>query len=79
MLIGEKFIKELLQMIDNNEDIKTEFKKVMKPFIEVLLKDIYPYIYLSLAFVLITFVLILGIFIFLLYNHNNRKVKIPYL
>jgi hypothetical protein len=75
MLIGEKFIKELLQMIDNNEDIKTEFKKVMKPFIELLLKDIYPYIYLSLAFVLITFLLILGIFILLIINHS-KKIKI---
>jgi hypothetical protein len=75
----DKFIRELLQMIDKNEDIKKEFKKVLRPFIELIMKDIYPYIYLSLAFVLITFVLILGIFIFLLYNHNNRKVKIPYL
>ena len=36
--------------------------------IELLLKDIYPYIYLSIIFVIISFLLILGIFVLLMRN-----------
>ena len=34
----------------------------MSPVIDMVLKEIYPYIYLSIIFVIISFLLILGIF-----------------
>ena len=50
------------------EDVKSEIKLLMSPLIEVMMSNIYPYIYLSLVFVIISFLLHLGIFILLLRN-----------
>lgn len=48
------------------EFMKTdEFKKCMRPFINMLLQEIYPYIYISILLVLVAFFLILAIFILL--------------
>ena len=55
------------------EDVKDEFKELMRPLIDMLIKEIYPYIFLSIIFVFISFLLILGIFILLLRN----KILIP--
>ena len=35
------------------EDIKNEFKHLMRPMLDVVLQEIYPYIYLTLMFVII--------------------------
>lgn len=43
-----------------------EFKKCMRPFISMLLQEIYPYIYISMLFVLVAFFLILAIFVLLM-------------
>lgn len=48
------------------EDVKSELKNLMTPIIDVMLVDIYPYIYISLILVIISFLLHLGIFILLL-------------
>ena len=64
MSLKEKLINECINII-KREDIKNEIKEVMRPVIDMLLKEIYPYIYLSLIFVIISFLLILGIFLIL--------------
>ena len=64
MTFKEKIIEEFINLI-NRDDIKHEIKEVMRPVIDMLLKEIYPYIYLSLIFVIISFLLILGIFLIL--------------
>ena len=43
------------------EDVKNELKGLLSPLIDLILVDIYPYIYLSLIFVIISFLLHLGI------------------
>jgi hypothetical protein len=48
------------------EDVKSELKRLFTPIVDLILVDIYPYIYLSLIFVVISFVLHLGIFVLLL-------------
>ena len=63
----KKIIDECLEVL-NRKEVKREFKKMMAPLIELLLKDIYPYIYLSVIFVVLSFLLILGIFILLVRN-----------
>jgi len=55
------------------EDIKEELKKILMPFIDIIIQELYPFIYLALLFVIISFLLILGIFILLMRNHS----KIP--
>lgn len=47
------------------DDIKKEMKAAFSPLIDMVLVDIYPYIYLSLIFVIISFILHLGIFVLL--------------
>ncbi len=48
------------------EDVKHELKTLISPLIDLILIEIYPYIYLSLIFVCISFFLHLGIFVLLL-------------
>lgn len=66
-------MKEMKQMIINQcleilsrEDIKIQMKQMFTPVIQILLDEMYPYIYLSILFVIICFILILGNFILLL-------------
>jgi len=61
----EAIIEQCLQIL-KREDVKTELKHLMTPLIDLLLSEIYPYIYLSLIFVIISFLLHLGIFILLM-------------
>ena len=53
------------------EDVKNELKNPMSPLVDMILVDIYPYIYLSLIFVCISFLLHLGIFILLLRSKSS--------
>ena len=54
------------------EDVKNELKNLMSPLVDLILVDIYPYIYLSLIFVCISFLLHLGIFILLLRSKSGH-------
>jgi hypothetical protein len=74
--IKETIINECLELL-GREDIKDEIKQLFMPIIDVLLKEIYPYIFLSMIFVIISFLLILGIFILLLRN-NKPNIKFPF-
>ena len=72
MDIKETIINECLNVLKKKE-VKEEFKELMRPLIDMLIKDIYPYIFLSIIFVIISFLLILGIFILLL---QNKKISL---
>lgn len=67
MDIKETIINECLNVL-HRDDVKKEFKELMKPLVDLLIKEIYPYIFLSIIFVFISFLLILGIFILLMRN-----------
>ena len=72
MDMKETIINECLNVLHRKE-VKEEFKELMRPLIDMLIKEIYPYIFLSIIFVFISFLLILGIFILLL----RSKIFIP--
>jgi hypothetical protein len=63
--------------IIKREDVKNELKQLFKPIIQLILQEIYPYIYLSVLFLLISFFLVLGIFILLLRNNYISQVLQP--
>lgn len=63
-MISESFLTQCLEML-KREEIKQEFKVLITPIIEVILQELYPYIYLSVLFVLFSFFITLGIFILL--------------
>ena len=55
MSLKSKIIDECLNTL-KRDDVKEEIKELMKPVIDMLLKEIYPYIYLSIIFVIISFI-----------------------
>lgn len=66
-MLKDSIIRECLVIL-KRDDVKTEFKNILEPFIDLIIKQIYPYVYLCLIFVIISFILHLGIFILLLRN-----------
>jgi hypothetical protein len=66
-MLKDSIIQECLVIL-KREDVKTEFKNILTPFIDLIITQIYPYLYLCLIFVIISFLLHLGIFILLLKN-----------
>jgi len=68
-IMKDAIIEQCL-LILKRDDVKTELKSLLTPLIELILIEIYPYIYLSLIFVLISFLLHLGIFVLLLRNKS---------
>jgi hypothetical protein len=74
MDVKEQIINECLNVLHRKE-VKEEFKDLMRPLIDMLIKEIYPYIFLSIIFVFISFLLILGIFILLLRSNKYIPKK----
>jgi hypothetical protein len=61
----DKISEYCLEFIKKDE-VKKELKNLFKPIINMILEEIYPYIYLSLLLVVISFFLVLGIFFMLI-------------
>ena len=74
--IKDTLIEQCLVIL-KREDVKNELKQLMKPMIDLILQELYPYIFLSIVFVFISFLLILGIFVLLLRNKILTKPPIP--
>ena len=56
MDIKERIIQECFEILER-EDVKQEIKNITRPLIDIILKEIYPYIYISIIFVFISFLL----------------------
>jgi hypothetical protein len=65
MDVKETIIKECLNVLHRKE-VKEEFKELMRPLIDMLIKEIYPYIFLSIIFVFISFLFSYKWFYFLI-------------
>ena len=68
MMMREKIIDQCLHVM-KRDDVKRELKQLFHPVIDLIMQEIYPYIYLSVIFVIISFLLTLGIFVLLMHNH----------
>ncbi len=80
-LIELKYMTDMKEMIIDKclevlkrKDVKDDIKELMRPVVDMIIKEIYPYIFLSIVFVFISFLLILGIFILLLRTEISFKV-----
>tara|TARA_B100001063_G_scaffold246986_1_gene289086 strand:+ start:23 stop:259 length:237 start_codon:yes stop_codon:yes gene_type:complete len=71
--IKDMIIDKCMELL-KRKDVKEELKNLMRPMIDMLIKEIYPYIFLSIVLVFISFLLILGIFILLLRSKISFKV-----
>ena len=73
MKIKDQFIQECLHVL-KREDIKKELRNITKPWMDIILQDIYPYIFLSLLFVIMSFLLMLAIFFILLHTKYAKQL-----
>ena len=72
--IKDLIIDKCMEVL-KRKDVKEELKNLMRPMMDMLIKEIYPYIFLSIVLVFISFLLILGIFILLLRSKISFKVS----
>ena len=56
------------------DDIKNEFKMLLKPVIDFILYEINPYIYITVALVFLIFIMILAILIILVMLLRNKQI-----
>lgn len=61
------FYKECLNILKDKE-INDSIVEIVKPLVDMMFRDIYPYIYISILFVMVSFLLNLGMFILLMRN-----------
>jgi hypothetical protein len=71
----ESLVQQCLDIL-KRDDIKNEFKLMLKPLIDFILFEIYPYIYITVTLVLITFLMILAILILLIYILRSKYLII---
>ena len=55
------------------DDIKSEFKVILKPVIDFVLYEINPYIYMTVALVFMIFIMILAILVILVLLLRNKQ------
>lgn len=72
--MNTSFLQKCLAVL-KKEEVQLEIIRFLKPIINLILNEIYPYIYLSILLVFVCFFLILGIFILLLRKQNIESLK----
>jgi hypothetical protein len=75
MMLREKLIEQCIQAM-KRDDVKKELKQMFHPVIDMIMQEIYPYIYLSVVFVMISFLLTLSIFVLLLRTSYFRQLSL---
>ena len=65
--LKEHFVALFIETL-RREDVKNEIKKFLKPFLVLIVNELYPYIYICLGLVIISFLLVLAIFIMVFKN-----------
>jgi hypothetical protein len=68
----DSFVQQCLDIL-KRDDIKNEFKMLLKPVINFILYEINPYIYITVALVFLIFIMILAILIILILIIRNKQ------
>jgi hypothetical protein len=69
----DTFVQQCLDIL-KRDDIKSEFKMLLKPVIDFILYEINPYIYITVALVFFIFIMILAILIILIILLKNKQL-----
>jgi hypothetical protein len=69
----ESIVQQCLDIL-KREDVKQEFKILLKPVIDFILYEINPYIYMTVLLVFIIFMMILAILLTLIYILRNKSL-----
>jgi hypothetical protein len=68
----DTIVQQCLDIL-KREDIKNQFKQLLKPIIDFILYEIKPYIYIIIVFVFFMFIMILAMLILLVLLIRNKK------
>lgn len=69
----DSLVQQCLDIL-KRDDIKNEFKLVLKPVIDFILYEINPYIYITVTLVFMIFIMILAILIILILLLRNKQI-----
>lgn len=69
----DTLVKQCLDIL-KRDDIRDEFKMLLKPVIDFILYEINPYIYITVALVFLIFVMILAILVILIIILRNKQI-----
>jgi len=69
----DSFVQQCLDIL-KRDDIKNEFKMLLKPIIDFILYEINPYIYITVSLVFLIFIMILAILIILIILLRNKQI-----
>ena len=70
--IKEQFFQSCINAL-KREDVKQEFKVLMKPIVYMIVKEIYPYFCFSIIFSIALFLFMLGFILFFIRNYDFIK------
>ncbi len=68
----DSFVQQCLNLL-KRDDIKNEFKMLLKPVIDFILYELNPYIYIIMTLVFLIFIMILAILIILILLICNKE------
>jgi hypothetical protein len=69
----DSLVQQCLDIL-KRDDIKNEFKMLLKPVIDFILYEINPYIYITVTLVFMIFIMILAILIILIFLLRNKQI-----
>ena len=69
----ESLVQQCLDIL-KRDDVKNEFKTMLKPLIDFILYEINPYIYITVTLVFLIFIMILAILIILIILLRNKQI-----
>ena len=69
----DSLVQQCLDIL-KRDDIKNEFKMLLKPVIDFILYEINPYIYITVALVFLIFIMILAILVILIMLFRNKQI-----
>jgi hypothetical protein len=69
----DSLVQQCLDIL-KRDDIKNEFKMLLKPIIDFILYEINPYIYITVTLVFLIFIMILAILIILIILLRNKQI-----
>ena len=68
----DSLVQQCLDIL-KRDDVKNEFKVMLKPLLDFILYEINPYIYITVTLVFLIFVMILAILIILILLLRNKQ------
>ena len=69
----DSLVQQCLDIL-KRDDIKNEFKMLLKPIIDFILYEINPYIYITVFLFFLIFIMILAILIILIILLRNKQI-----